>query len=428
MLIISKLRKVSLLKNASIYTGSNIFSALVPFICMPVLTRYLTPEDYGIVAIMGSLISFLTPFVGLNIDGAIAANYYHDSDNFTRFVKNCNSILVISSLVVVALIYIFSEYISSYTLFPSDWLWSLVMICVCQFVYGVHLTMLQMKQQALNYGILQVLTVIFNSGLSIFLVVVLSMNWQGRVLAQVITVLAFMMGSIYYFSKNGLLGLAFDREYINKALNFGVPLIPHAIAGSLLTVVDRFFIANYVDIGVAGLFVLGAQIGSGMELLTSSFNKAYVPWLFKQLKNITYERKCKIVRYTYLYFLSVILIAIVYSLALPYLLVIFVGEKFYASAQFVWPFAFAGAINGMYYMVVNYIFFTGHTAQLMYRTLLVGIIHTLLSYILTCYYGVVGACWCVLISHSVMFFIVWNLSNNVFKMPWFDKSIFQKSK
>lgn len=417
-MLIKRLQKISLLKNASIYTGANILSALVPFFCMPVLTRYLEPADYGIVAIMGSIISFVTPFVGVNIHGAIAAMYYHDDIDFNDFVKSCMSILVTSSVLVSLILVIFSSYIEKYTLFPGDWLWSILVICIGQFIFTVQLTILQIRQQAKHYGALQVISVALNTGLSVFLVVVFCMNWQGRVLAQVLTVCLLLIINIVFLHKNNLLGLSRNKQYIRRALAFGIPLIPHAISGCLLTMVDRFYVANFIDIDTAGLFVLGAQIGSGMELLTSSFNKAYVPWLYGKLKDITFETKQRIVRYTYIYFVVILVIAGLYSLIMPNLLGIFVGEKFYTAGNYVWAFAFAGALNGMYYMVVNYIFFMGDTKKLATITFGVSCLHVLISYNFVLIMGVMGACYGTLLSHVLLFIAVWNLSARKYKMPW----------
>ena len=416
---INILNKAKLFKQASIYTGSNILSALVPFMCMPVLTRYLTPEDYGVVAIMGSMISFLTPFVGMNIHGAIAASYYHDDVDFIRFVRNCLGILVLSTVAVSIIVFVFSAPIARYTLFPADWLWAIVIVCFGQFLLNIQLTILQVSQKAKNYGIVQVLNVICNTALSIGLIVIFSMNWEGRAWAQVITSATFLVWSVVFFRNYGIKGLSFDKDYIKKALSFGVPLIPHAISGYLLTMADRFYIANFVDVATAGLFVLGAQIGQGISLLTDSFNKAYVPWLFEKLQNITESTKIKLVRYTYIYFVGILIIAGAYSFVMPYFLGFFVGEKFYSAGNYVWAFAFAGALNGMYYMVVNYIFYVGNTTALMYRTFGGSIFHIAVSFFLTKSFGAEGASYAVLLSYFIIFAIVWQLSSKIYNMPWF---------
>ena len=74
----------------------------------------------------------------------------------------------------------------------------------------------------------------------------------------------------------------------------------------------------------------------------------------------------------------------------------------------------------LYYLVsVYYVFFKGETTRLMHRTIFVSVLHTLISYYFTYKYGVTGACWCVIISYVLFVVTTWNLSNKVYKMPWF---------
>ena len=66
----------SLLKSSGIYTISSLVNAAIPFLLMPLLTRCLTPEDYGIVSMFSICVAIITPFVGLSMNGAVARAYY----------------------------------------------------------------------------------------------------------------------------------------------------------------------------------------------------------------------------------------------------------------------------------------------------------------------------------------------------------------
>lgn len=48
--------------NAAIYLGANILNAGIPFLLLPILTRVLTPADYGIVAMFSVVVSILGAF------------------------------------------------------------------------------------------------------------------------------------------------------------------------------------------------------------------------------------------------------------------------------------------------------------------------------------------------------------------------------
>mgnify|MGYP003302249607 CR=1 FL=1 len=47
--------------------GANVINGLIPFILLPILTRYLTVEAYGQVAIFQTLYWAVSAFVGLSL-------------------------------------------------------------------------------------------------------------------------------------------------------------------------------------------------------------------------------------------------------------------------------------------------------------------------------------------------------------------------
>jgi len=46
-----------LFKNSLVYTGTNVINKAIPFFLLPIMTRYLTPTDYGIVATFNVLLA-----------------------------------------------------------------------------------------------------------------------------------------------------------------------------------------------------------------------------------------------------------------------------------------------------------------------------------------------------------------------------------
>jgi len=50
MTMIGRLKQSVLFKNTFIYTLLQLINSGIPFLLLPVLTRYLTPEDYGMIA------------------------------------------------------------------------------------------------------------------------------------------------------------------------------------------------------------------------------------------------------------------------------------------------------------------------------------------------------------------------------------------
>ncbi len=65
-----------LFKGAGIYGISSFINAAIPFLLLPLLTRKLTPADYGVVTMFTTFQGYLIPVIGLNLENAITRTMY----------------------------------------------------------------------------------------------------------------------------------------------------------------------------------------------------------------------------------------------------------------------------------------------------------------------------------------------------------------
>jgi O-antigen/teichoic acid export membrane protein len=386
---------------------------------MPILTRYLTPTDYGIVAMFAVLLGIVNPFVGLSLHGAISVRYFEKQEtDLPKYIGNCFLILTVSSILVAMVMLLFAGQISKLSAFPQEWLWSVIFIATAQFMGFVLMALWQVENKPVRYGIFQNLQTIVDISLTILLVVGLGKNWQGRIEAQAITMAFFAMASGFLLYRGGWLKLKYDRPSIDNALRFGIPLIPHALGGMLIVQTDRMFLVNMAGVATAGIYTVGYQFGSIIELVASSFNQAYAPWLFRHLSEDDPAAKRRIVKLSYIYFVAILCFAVGLSLAVPWFLTFFVGKNFVGAGKYVFWIALGYACNGMYYMVANYIFFAGKTAVLARLTFVTALLNIAFNYLLIKLNGPIGAAQASALAFFISFILTWILSARVYEMPW----------
>jgi O-antigen/teichoic acid export membrane protein len=386
---------------------------------LPVLTRYLTPTDYGIVSMMGVLVGVAGPFIGLNIHGAISVKYFGSGRaEIARYVGNCFVLLCASTAAVSMVFWLFARPISAAAAFPRDWLPIVIIISISQFVILVLLTLWQVEDRPVWYGAFQVLQAVLNIGLTILLVVGLHLNWQGRVEAQAASVLLCAVIAFVVLRRMGWLRFSYDSSDLQHALKFGVPLIPHAIGALLIAQTGRIFITNMVSVADTGVYMVGYQLAMVVELLAASFNKAYVPWLYSRLSIGEPRVKRRIVKLTYAYFAAILVFAASLSVLLPSVVSFVVGKDFAAAGQYTAWIALGFAFSGMYYMVANYIFYAGATHILAWITLATAAMNILFNYVLITMNGAVGAAQASALAMFMSFALTWMLSARVYAMPW----------
>lgn len=412
--------KYRLLSNSIIYLAANVLNAGIPFLLLPILTRILTPADYGIIAMFFLMQSIFGAFVGLNVQGAIAVRYFQISkEALPEYVGACVGILIVSTCIVLVLVVLFGNWLVEVSGVPLDWLLVAVAICSFQFIGSIRLSLWQASGAIFKYGIFQVSQSFLNGMLSLVLVVLIGMAWQGRVLGQSLALMLFGMIAFWLLVRDGQLRISsFSRKHSLNALKFGVPLVPHVIGGLLIIATDRFMIVRLLDVSQAGIYMVALQVGQGLGLITESFNKSFAPWLMKSLIDPTETLRIKIVRGTYLYFLLMAILVISLCYLTPIIISILVGESYRLAGNVVVFIMLGFAAGGCYFMVTNYIFFAGKTKLLSLVSIVSGLINVPLMYYLVTRNGIVGAGQAFMLTNILSFIGTWWLAHKTYPMPW----------
>jgi O-antigen/teichoic acid export membrane protein len=410
----------SLLQNAAVYSSANILNAAIPFLLLPILTRVLLPADYGVLAMFNATLGILGAFTGLSVHGAISVRFVdRENIDFPRYVGSCLCVLLLSTLATLGVVSLLLKPLSEFTAVPPLWLLLAVIVSSCNFLIQVRLGIWLMAKKTIAYGAFQLSLSLLNMGLSLFFVILLQLSYEGRLLGQLIAVAVFACIGLLSLSTSGWVKFRPSWLYMREALDFGLPLVPHVIGGFLVAVADRFIIKQQIGLEAAGIYMVAVQLGLGMGLLADAFNKAFVPWLYEQLKADSLEIKRHIVKGTWGYFCVALVIAGLVAL-LSYWIILFVAGPEYigASSALAWI-ALGQAFGGMYLMVTNYIFYKRKTKVLAWATLFSGGIGVLLTWVLTPVIGITGAGLSFAIAMCLRFFLTWFLSQRVCPMPWF---------
>jgi O-antigen/teichoic acid export membrane protein len=406
--------------HAAIYTLSNFAVGGVPFLLLPVLTRFLDPAAYGVIAMFTLVVSLISVGVGLNVHGAVTVRYFDRSSyDIPKYVSTTFVILAVSTVLMLVLVSIVGPKLAEVTSIPKQWLYVAVLVAFLQFLVQVLLALWQASKKPINYGALRVMHAFLDAIGSIVLVLVLAFSWQGRLSGLLAAWLFAAIIAIYFLIREGWLVWSIDPNYAKDALNYGIPLVPHVVGGLLLGMADRFIVNSVLDVSSTGIYVVAVQLGLILGMLADSFNKAFAPWLMEKLSDINYDSQKKIVIFTYVYFLIIIAFAALLAFVAPFVLPYIVGSQFQTVGPLLVFILFGNAFIGMYYMVTNYIFYSRRTGLLSALTISVGVITVALSWILINAYGIKGAAIGFMLGQASLFFGAWILSNYCVPMPWF---------
>ena len=283
----------------------------------------------------------------------------------------------------------------------------------------ILLTLWRVSYSTAKFGFFRIAKTLADLGLSILLIVSFNMGWEGRILPQLAMAVLFGMIAIVIIYKKGyLIKNGYNKNYKGKILSFSLPLIFHSLGGHIIGFSDRFFILFILGLDNVGIYSVAYQIGMVIALLQNSFNQAWVPFFFEKLKNDNEAEKLNIVKITYGYFVLLVIMVIIFYFATPIIYQYFIGDAFTSGAEVVLWILMGYAFNGMYKMVVNYLFFLKKTNWIAFATLGSAVLNLGLNYILININGLVGAAQATTITFFILFIVVFFLSKKAYKMPW----------
>ncbi len=411
--------KSPLFQAVGTYGALTAFRQLLPLLLLPIMTHYLSPADYGTLAMFNVLISLMYVLIGLNFDTAIAREYFEqDKIDFPKYIANCLGCACLCAVLFLPVILFIGPSIESVTGVPYPLLFPVLIIALCRFISQIIMIIWQSAMRALPYSIMQVFQILIEAGLSILFIASFKMGLQGRVDAVLVTSIIFAFIGFVYLLRGGWFKWALSWDYIKSALLFGIPLLPHTIGAIVMSMTDRALLMNIVGAEDTGLYFIGFQIGNTLNMVVWAFNQAWNPWLFKELKKDDPSVNDKIVKFTYSYIAVILSLAALVTGIAPIFFKYFLNVQFSGGLPVVGWIAFGSAFLGMYYIISGYIIYQKKTHILSGITVFVGVLNVLITYFFIKKFGYIGAAQSTMIAHMVTFFLAWVLVIKIHPMPW----------
>jgi len=388
-----------------IYGGTNAIKSLVPFVMLPILTAYISPEEYGDLSLIETTILFLLPFIMLNINGAINVEYFRkdNKDEYKAYVVNALMLSLIAFFIVFLTLFSFEEILSKWIHLEEKWIDFLALFTFLRVLSSVVLVIFQASQEPKKYALFSISQTIIDFSISYYLVAVLNYGIIGRLSGIYITFFIFSLVSIYILKEMHYFKRKFTFKYTKEILAFGIPLIPHSIGGIILAMSDRYFISYFNGNSEVGLYTVAYQISAILLLVSMSVNQAWSPIFFKLMKEANYKTINKIMVTLFMLFL---LISIFVYLISPLIYQYFIDEKFQESKIYFLYLLLGFTFQSLYFLFTNYLFYYKKTSLLSLITLSGATINLILNYYFIQLYGTIGVAYATAITWCLYFIVV----------------------
>lgn len=265
------------------YAVGNALQRVGAFVLLPLYLSYLSPEEYGLLALTSLLPVVIPPLFLLGLPNAIE-RYYPDWHSQGIVPGNLGVIWLIATgaslVLTLVLDHLGQTLLSTFlTQVPFDpylrwgiW-WSFFSgLLTCP------LFLLRIKEQSWGFVGASLLSFSLGIGLTLWAVV----SGQGVIgILQMQTVAAAAVALVlsgWYWTQAAII---LYPKAIAKALRFSLPLVPSALLEIFAARADRFFLDKWVALPEIGFYALANQVGQVVKFFYDSVKPAWFPFYIR---------------------------------------------------------------------------------------------------------------------------------------------------
>lgn len=403
-----------------IYGVAFAVAGATPLLLLPFLTKYLTPQEFGEVTSFLILSALLGNIAGLSAHGFVSVRYFKVPAGEFNGVLSASLVTVVATHVVAALLVLLLYPVIATMLGLSlKHAVAAVAAALVLSINGIFLAVFQSAGKPMLYLRCRLVQACVEIALCVALVLLLEANADARVYSYVVAIALSASVGLLYGVRQGIVRPELERKHVIGLATFGIPMVPHIVAGSAIVYLDRVVVASVLGADSLGIYMVATQIGMVMMVLIEPLNKALAPWLFGALaKNDDLVRQ-RIVANTYRLYGALVFVGTIVG-AIAYLGFDLFIDSEYGEARKLIPWTIAGfVLQGMYYSVVNYLFYAERTGQLSIMSGVAAVVGCIVSYTMTSTMGLLGAGISFALNATTLFLLVWLAAARAVPMPWF---------
>jgi O-antigen/teichoic acid export membrane protein len=389
-------------KDAIIYGMSVAISKLLLFLGIPIFTRIMSVESYGIIGFIGSLIGLIGIVMKIGMNNAVQRYYFDVEENNKNNVISSglkilgmfSTLILILSIVIILIFetYFFEKGISFIVL-----LLAVLYIFFLQYIIFIK-DVMRLYFKPWVYFFLEIAPVVIGLLLAFSFVMYFDWKIKGYFLGYALG--TFIVLFFVWFYHRNLFSLKVKTKYSKELLSFGYPFIFVGLASWIFQSADRWMLLEFTDTKQVGLYSVAYQVSSMLLLIVTTFGIVWSPYSMKILQHKIHKKvyaSVGIIWYLVLAYLGIIL-SLFFNDIIKFMLDIRYVESISIGIVLIATIISIGTVQ----ITVAGISIAKKTTVLPWITAIVAIVNIILNYFLIPEFHAFGASIATLISNILL--------------------------
>jgi O-antigen/teichoic acid export membrane protein len=398
-------------KHAKNYLLADIAAKAMGLIALPIYTRMLLPEDYGIISIFNAYVALFTILLPVNLFSGISRFFFDKNIDFGIFVGTCFIMAMPLVLVIGYIAFVLPDWIVGV---PSFLLPYIILVAITGIGFSVYSQILVSEQRSQKYSLLNMIR-----GYSIFFLSLFFLYWFDSVdkywaIIGANICISCLIGMYVFGKLKKTIIFKFNPSYAIQILKFSLPQIPYIIGSMWIGQIDRVLVSTLGGIHGAGLYSVACSIGMILNMIVSAGFTALMPKFFMLYDSGEYSRVFMIEKKQFALIVAFAIGLVLFSSEIIQLLT---NSKYHAAAEMVAPIVIGYTFVALFNIYTKYIGYMKQTIWASVILIISGAVNYLANIILIPIWGYVAGAYALLISCACMFIVSYFIAKKIVPMP-----------
>lgn len=270
-----------------LYTIANNVPLLANFIILPIITPFLTSEDYGIYGLLFAYLGAFSIFKNLGFEVSFQNSYFKNKGNFVEIWSKYFTFLLLWRVIYSGLLTILLYFLFKNKVGENIEIFLIIIIVPILFFELTKTIGIRYCQYEGNHKFVYITSFIaslFTTITSFITIYYFKMGYMGWLYASLVaSFIQFLFFTYIINYKLKIVPKFYNSiSYIKKAFKVGLPIIPHNYSNYLLESSDRVVLDFYkTPINIIGSYNIAYSIANYFGSFNSSMNSILSPIYFR---------------------------------------------------------------------------------------------------------------------------------------------------
>ena len=417
--------KKGILKELLLYGGGDLVPKFLGLLIFPIYTHIFSPDEFGLINILLTGITFYTSFSLLGVDSAVSKFFYekdNSADKGGQLIKT--GLVFISSwgLLLFALLVgfgvLFHSHCSSCSSVSLELIFLAIGLTLPSVILQYVLSVLRIQLRSQLFVYTSVISGVINILMTLLFVKYLDLGMVGYFLGISFSSIPALIYVLFKIENVFINKYSFQK--LRQILKFSVPIFFYGLASWVLLSMDSWMLLYLESSAEVGIYSIGLKFGVVMYFFTSAFNKGVIPIILKKYNEDQSAGQALIKKLFTYWFLSVAFVGNLVCLAIPYFFDWFIAKEYESSIVVSLVLVFNGIVSSLTFFTGIGLYLKNKTKIIFYGSILAIVLNFFLNLILINLMSTIGAAIATLLSTFFvgMFYLVMSYSNLKINFEW----------